>query len=38
MKLWETGAIYENGKLTPAAAGSADGAKKNNRLFNFAEA
>lgn len=28
MKLWETGAIYQNGKLTPAAAGSADGAKK----------
>ena len=28
MKLWETGAIYQNGKLTPAAAGSADGSKK----------
>ena len=28
MKLWDTGAIYQNGKLTPAAAGSADGAKK----------
>ena len=28
MKLWETGAIYKNGKLTAADAPSADGAKK----------
>jgi len=28
MKLWETGALYENGKLTPATAANADGAKK----------
>ncbi len=28
MKLWETGAIYENGKISPAAGTSADGAKK----------
>ena len=28
MKLWETSAIYQNGKLTPAAAGSTDGVKK----------
>ena len=28
MKLWETGAIYENGKFSAAAAASADGAKK----------
>ena len=29
MKLWETGAIYKNGKLSAADAPSADGAKKN---------
>ena len=28
MKLWKTGAIYKNGKLTAADAPSADGAKK----------
>ena len=28
MKLWETGAIYKNGKLSAADAPSADGAKK----------
>ena len=28
MKLWETGALYENGKITPATAANADGAKK----------
>ncbi len=28
MKLWETGAIYQNGKLEAAEAPSADGAKK----------
>ena len=28
MKLWETGAIYQNGKLEAAGAPSADGAKK----------
>ena len=28
MKLWETGAIYENGKISAAAGPSADGAKK----------
>jgi len=28
MKLWETGAIYQNGKLEAADAPSADGAKK----------
>ncbi len=28
MKLWETGAIYENGKISPAAGASAAGSKK----------
>lgn len=28
MKLWETGAIYENGKISPAAGASATGSKK----------
>ena len=28
MKLWETGAIYENGKISPAASASAEGSKK----------
>ena len=28
MKLWETGAIYENGKISAAASANADGAKK----------
>ena len=28
MKLWQTGAIYQNGKLTAAAEKSADGVKK----------
>ena len=28
MKLWETGAIYENGKISPAAGASAEGSKK----------
>ena len=28
MKLWETGAIYQNGKLAAANTPSADGAKK----------
>ena len=38
MKLWQTGAIYENGKISAAAVANADGAKKNYRLFNFTEA
>ena len=28
MKLWETGAIYENGKISPAAGASSAGSKK----------
>ena len=36
MKLWQTGAIYENGKISPAAGPSADGSKKTIAYYHTA--